>query len=203
MHVAAAVGLVPALPHRDASPVRGGTRPRAAADTAFPRGTLATVADVEVVRAGVEDFQDARDVRLRALADAPEAFASSREREEAFDDDEWRRRVTTNAWFLARADGATVGLACGIPEPDDDAGRHLVGMWVDPAFRGRGLSDLLVAAVMAWARRERATFLALWVVDGNDRALGFYERLGFEVTGEQQPLPGRPEVTESRMRLLL
>ncbi len=161
------------------------------------------MADVEVVRAGADDSQDARDVRLRALADAPEAFASSREREEAFDDDEWRRRVTTNAWFLARADGATVGLACGIPEPDDDAGRHLVGMWVDPAFRGRGLSDLLVAAVMAWARRERATFLALWVVDGNDRALGFYERLGFEATGEQQPLPGRPEVTESRMRLLL
>jgi ribosomal protein S18 acetylase RimI-like enzyme len=40
-------------------------------------------------------------------------------------------------------------------------------------------------------------------VDRNDRALGFYERLGFEATGERQPLPGRPDVMESRMRLLL
>jgi GNAT superfamily N-acetyltransferase len=161
------------------------------------------VADVEVVRAGAENRDEARDVRLRALADAPDAFASSTEREQAFDDDEWLHRVTTNAWFLVRADGHAVGLVCGIPEPDDDAGRHLVGMWVEPAFRGRGLSDLLVAAVMAWARRERAETLALWVVDGNDRALGLYERLGFEATGERQPLPGRAELMESRMRLIL
>ncbi|WP_211190671.1 GNAT family N-acetyltransferase [Actinomycetospora sp. TBRC 11914] len=161
------------------------------------------MADVQVVRAGADDREDARDVRLRALAEAPGAFASTLEREQGFDDDEWHRRVTTNAWFLARADGATVGLACGIPEPDDGSGRHLVGMWVEPAFRGRGLSDLLVAGVMAWARRERAEFLALWVVDGNDRALAFYERVGFEATGERQPVPGRPEAEESRMRLLL
>lgn len=161
------------------------------------------MADVEVVRAGAQNRDEAREVRLRALADAPDAFAASHEQEEAYDDAEWLRRVTTNAWFLVRADGETVGLACGIPEPHDDAGRHLVGMWVEPAFRGRGLSDLLVAAVMAWARRERAETLALWVVDGNDRALGLYERLGFEATGERQPLPGRPEVMEFRMRLIL
>ncbi|HEY2191207.1 MAG TPA: GNAT family N-acetyltransferase [Actinomycetospora sp.] len=161
------------------------------------------MADVQVVRAGADDRADARNVRLRALADSPGAFASTLEREQAFDDDEWLHRVTTNAWFLARADGATVGLACGIPDPDDETGRHLVGMWVEPAFRGRGLADLLVAAVMAWTRREGAAFLALWVVDDNPRALGLYERLGFEATGERQPLPGSPGVIESRMRLLL
>jgi GNAT superfamily N-acetyltransferase len=161
------------------------------------------VADVVVVRADADDRGDVRDVRLRALADAPTAFASSLEREQAFDDDEWLHRVTTKAWFLVRADGTTVGLACGIPEPDDEAGRHLVGMWVEPAFRGRGLADLLVAALMAWARRAGANYLALWVVDGNDRALASYERLGFETTGEKQPVPGHPDLTESRMRLLL
>ena len=161
------------------------------------------MADVVVVRAGADDREDAREVRLRALAGSPDAFASSLEREQSFDDAEWLDRVTTNAWFLVRADGERVGLACGIPEPDDEAGRHLVGMWVDPAFRGRGLGDLLVAAVMAWARRAGAGYLALWVVDGNDRALGLYERLGFEATGERQPVPGRPDLMESRMRLLL
>ena len=179
------------------------TRGRPGSAPAPRDGTLHGVADVVVVRAGADDRGDVRDVRLRALADAPTAFASSLEREQAFDDDEWLHRVTTKAWFLVRADGTTVGLACGIPEPDDEAGRHLVGMWVEPAFRGRGLADLLVAALMAWARRAGANYLALWVVDGNDRALASYERLGFETTGEKQPVPGHPDLTESRMRLLL
>ncbi len=59
------------------------------------------VADVVVVRADADDRDDARDVRLRALDESPDAFASSLEREKAFDDAEWLRRVTTNAWFLA------------------------------------------------------------------------------------------------------
>lgn len=154
-------------------------------------------------RAGPEDWREAREVRLRALADAPGAFASNLAREQAFDEDEWRTRVATNAWFLARdraGDGArTVGLACGIPEPGDPDGRHLVGMWVAPDRRGQGVADRLVEAVARWARDAGARRLALWVVDGNGPARGCYQRLGFVATGERQPLPGDPSVLESRM----
>lgn len=138
-------------------------------------------------------------MRLRALAEAPGAFASTRAREQAFDEAEWRSRVSTNAWFLACHGDRPVGLACGIPEPEDPCGRHLVGMWVEPERRGQGVADRLVAAVTQWALEEGARRLALWVVDGNRRARRCYERLGFVATGERQPLPTDPSVTESRM----
>ncbi|GLZ49085.1 hypothetical protein Acsp06_52700 [Actinomycetospora sp. NBRC 106375] len=150
-----------------------------------------------VRRLTADDWRAARATRLRALADAPGAFASTLAREEAFDEATWRTRITDNAWFAA-GDPA-VGLACGIPEPGDADGRHLVGMWVEPARRGEGVADLLVDAVVAWARADGGRRLALWVVDGNVRARRCYERLGFTLTGERQPLPTDPSVTESRM----
>ncbi|MEJ2860703.1 GNAT family N-acetyltransferase [Actinomycetospora flava] len=146
-------------------------------------------------RAAADDWVAARDVRLRALADAPGVFASTLAREQAYDEAEWRRRVSTHAWFLA----GDVGVAVGVPEPDDPDGRHLVGMWVAPEYRGHGVADALVDAVVGWARDEGAVRLALWVVDGNPRARGFYERHGFVATGERGPLPSDPAVTESRM----
>jgi hypothetical protein len=39
------------------------------------------------------DWKELREVRLRALADAPGAFASTLEREAAYPDDVWRQRA--------------------------------------------------------------------------------------------------------------
>lgn len=154
-------------------------------------------------RAVVADVAAVRDVRLRALTDAPGAFASTLDREAAVPDDGWRERVTTGAWFLARHDGRVVGVAVGIDDPDEPDARHLVGMWVEPAHRGDGTAARLVDAVGRWARADGATALALWVVDGNERARRFYDRLGFRPTGERGPLPSDPTVLESRMRRAL
>lgn len=148
-------------------------------------------------RAGPDDWRAVRALRLRALADAPGAFASTFTREQAYDEAGWRRRVATDACFVA----GDAGLAVGIPEPGDPDGRHLVSMWVAPEHRGRGVADRLVGAVVAWAREDGAACLALWVVDGNPRARRFYERLGFAATGERGPLPSDPSVMEARMAL--
>ncbi|MDL5155855.1 GNAT family N-acetyltransferase [Actinomycetospora termitidis] len=158
---------------------------------------------IDIRRAAVDDVAAARDVRLRALADSPRAFASTLERETALPDDGWRERVTTAAWFLAWAGERVVGVAIGIDDPDEVAARHLVGMWVEPAHRADGTADRLVAAVLRWARGDGATAIALWVVDGNERARRFYARLGFTPTGERGPLPSDPAVLESRMRRTL
>ena len=77
-----------------------------------------------------------RDVRLRALPDAPYAFASTHAREVAFDETDWRRRIDGGPWWLARAAGEPVGLVAGYATEDDGDVRHLVAMWVDPAHRG-------------------------------------------------------------------
>ena len=48
---------------------------------------------MEVRQMQSADWKELREVRLRALADAPGAFASTLEREAAYPDDVWRQRA--------------------------------------------------------------------------------------------------------------
>lgn len=154
------------------------------------------------------EWEHYRAVRLAGLAEAPYAFASSLEREEAFDEAEWRRRLASTAHFGAWHDGSLVGLAATFPETSDAAPQvrqrpgeppawHLVAMWVSPQHRARGIGDRLVERVCELARGERAGAVALWVTDANPRALAFYRRLGFRSTGERAEV--RPGEWEERM----
>jgi GNAT superfamily N-acetyltransferase len=155
---------------------------------------------IEVRRALPDDWQTLRDVRLRALADSPSAFASTLAREEAFGEQDWRRRLEHGHCFLAWAAGRPVGCVSGFAEEELPAEHHLVAMWVEPAHRGTPAATELVEAVCRQARADGAVAVRLWVVDGNDRARRLYERLGFEATGERQPLPSNPDVGEELFR---
>lgn len=57
------------------------------------------------------------------------------------------------------------------------------GVWMNPAFRGRGLAASRMADVAALAL-EIAPTVSLYVNDYNERALVTYERVGFEQIGE-------------------
>jgi ribosomal protein S18 acetylase RimI-like enzyme len=156
---------------------------------------------VDIRLAEPDDWTLLRDVRLRALADAPGAFASTLSREQAFDEAEWRGRITRGPWWLALDGGRAVGLVAAFAEDDDE--RHLVAMWVDPAHRGSAVAAQLVEAARAWAASDGGRTLILWVADGNERARRFYERLGFRGTGVRQPLPSAPQVGEELLRRVL
>ena len=148
-----------------------------------------------------DEGAELRDVRLRALTDAPYAFASTYAREVAFDEAQWRARIDGGPWWLARANGVPAGIVAGYRTEEDGDVRHLVAMWVDAAYRGTDAAAQLVAAVCRWAAEDGGRVLSLWVADGNDRARRFYQRLGFTGTGERQPLPSAPEIGEERLEL--
>lgn len=155
-----------------------------------------------IYRATTADWRLVRDVRLRALKDAPDAFGSTYAREEAFTEDDWIRRLVgeNSVTFLGRLGDRTVGLVGGWR---DGAGVELVSMWVDPAARGEGVAKPLVDAVVTWATAIGEQRVHLWVTVGNDAARRLYERCGFVDTGERQPLPSNPELTEVGMALRL
>lgn len=147
-----------------------------------------------------DDWELMRDVRLSALAEAPSAFGSSYAREAAFGEPQWRGRISDRSvTFFAHVDPAVpapVGLA-GVYVEDGVA--DLVSMWVSPSARGRRVGEALVEAAAAWARARGFSTLFLWVTEPNASARRLYERCGFAITGEQQPLPWDPAVAEVRM----
>ncbi|MET9465899.1 GNAT family N-acetyltransferase [Streptomyces sp. NPDC006544] len=57
------------------------------------------------------------------------------------------------------------------------------GVWVDPEFRGRGHSETGMAAVVAYALRDVAPVVSLYVNDFNTAARASYRRVGFREVG--------------------
>lgn len=170
----------------------------------------------------VDDWARMRDIRLAALTEAPSAFGSNYAREAAFNADTWRRRISERSvTFFAQAGSAgpaqggaarrtEAGTAAPAEEPAGLAGVYveagdaeLVSMWVRPSARGLGVGAALVEAAAGWARTRGYPVLFLWVTESNAHARRLYERCGFTLTGEGQPLPSDPELAEIRMRRAL
>ena len=152
------------------------------------------LSDVQVRRAHPDEWAAVRDVRLAALADAPDAFGSTLARERDRGEAEWRSRIALIPWILAWHEGRPAGLVAAFPVthpgpagPAHPIGEwHLVSMWVSPSARGSGVAGQLVTAVLEHGRAAGAERVTLWVATGNPRAAAFYRRMGFQPTGQRQ-----------------
>ncbi|MGN6129349.1 MAG: GNAT family N-acetyltransferase [Nocardioidaceae bacterium] len=157
-------------------------------------GTACIAEPVEVQRLAGDDWALWRDLRLRALQDAPAAFGSTYERELGFDEDTWRGRLEDpgQVAVVARAGGTSVGM--GAAFPDLPGWLHVVAMWVEPRWRGRRISHRVLDALRA-AADERGMRLHLDVAVGNEAARASYLRYGFTPTGQTRPLREGPADT--------
>jgi len=128
-----------------------------------------------------DDWADLRDIRLRSLADSPDAFASTLEREQAFTEDDWRRRLSGAVYVVDDPQPVAVG---GIF--DNNGSPHVWGMWTDPDHRGRGHARRILDALIPPGSSAQ---LDVNITNGGARAA--YERYGFVGTGVVEPLrPG-------------
>jgi GNAT superfamily N-acetyltransferase len=156
----------------------------------------------EVRRLAPDEWPLYRQLRLEALADAPHAFGSTLAQEQQRTEADWQQRLERRAQFVACSHDIAAGTA-GCVE-GKEAGAELVSMWVRPGWRGRGVGDLLVRAVLDWARARGHDQVRLWVSDGNHAAERLYGRHGFGRTGESQPMnPGEPGRLEFAMRAVI
>lgn len=156
-----------------------------------------------VIRAVSEDdWPTLRDVRLRALADAPTSFGTTLGQAAEFTEERWRDRArgsATSRQFLAFLDGEAVGIAGLFDEGEGSA--QLVSVWVRPDHRRRGVARALTRAALDFAAAAGMARVTLWVTEGNASARRLYEGLGFRATGRRQPLPSQPSLEESEMEL--
>lgn len=144
----------------------------------------ATIDSMAVRRATHGDEPTIRSLRLQAMADAPEAFGSTYQREQARTAADWQRWIEPNPTFLFQPpDGEAVGIVAAAAEPGEFTVVQLMSMWVHPSTRGTGAGDALVQAVVEWASDEQADELRVWVMQDNVPAVHLYERNGFRPTG--------------------
>ncbi len=142
-----------------------------------------------------------RELRLRALADAPGAFASTLADEAQLDDDHWRRLAAGDqGTIVIAADGERwVGMAAGRWFAGERGIAQLWGLWVDPTALGTRTGAALVAAVRAWAAAHGAAFLRLGIIEPGDDLRRFYERLGFVALDDPAPMRSDPDRLASFM----
>ena len=157
---------------------------------------------IELLRVTADDWEAWRTVRLRALADAPDAFGSTLADWAEAPEHRWRTRLSLPGALdlVVRQGDRSVALASGVPDPDDPGRAELISMWVDPAVRGQGVARLLIDAIAHWAAATGATTLELSVMPDNVGARRTYERTGFvavEQPGDLLP-DGRTEVVMRR-----
>jgi ribosomal protein S18 acetylase RimI-like enzyme len=142
-----------------------------------------------------EEWERARDARLRALADSPSAFLMTLSEEEGLDEHYWRERVrpTDERVWLAQDEGDRfVGIVVvAFAEPDRELA-SIFSTWVEPAERGRGIGRLLVEAALEWASARGAARAELEVNERMEAARRLYESCGFVPTGRTRALPTDP-----------
>jgi GNAT superfamily N-acetyltransferase len=143
---------------------------------------------IRTVRAG--DFAELRELRLRALAESPDVFATTLELERDHPASHWSELARlsevadTMVVYVAVDGDRWLGMAAGRWHERERGIAGLWGMWVDPALRRLGVGERLVDAVRGWAVGHGARFLRLGVVTGEGDPTAFYGRLGFVRTGE-------------------
>jgi ribosomal protein S18 acetylase RimI-like enzyme len=144
----------------------------------------------EVRRLGPDDWETFREIRLRSLADSPDAFGSTLQREQAFSEDDWRQRVSGPVYAVTDPGPVAVG---GIF--DNNGIGQIWGMWTAPDHRRRGHARQILDAVTPLLPRVQ---LHVNITNGDARLV--YERYGFVGTGEIEPLrPG----SDQRMELMV
>lgn len=138
------------------------------------------------------DVDEYRRVRLRALAEHPEAFRSDAEAEAAKSMRWWEERLAprteshaafVGAWTAARRLVGTAGLVLETRRKVCHTAT-LVGMYVMPEHAGHGIGARLLDACVDVARAEPSVeILYLTVTSTNSGAIRLYERTGFVAYG--------------------
>ncbi|WP_460824578.1 GNAT family N-acetyltransferase [Massilia solisilvae] len=155
------------------------------------------------------DWPAWRAIRLRSLADSPDAFGSTLAEEQARPAETWAARLSAAAAsgndrpLVAEAGGVPVGLLWAKRDAADAAVVNLFQVWVAPESRGCGVGTSLLREAIRWARSTDARAVQLGVAQGDTPAMRLYARAGFRPVGAPEPLRPGSVLLSQAMRLAL
>ncbi|MEU7897451.1 GNAT family N-acetyltransferase [Nonomuraea sp. NPDC049152] len=97
---------------------------------------------------------------------------------------------------VVRSEAEIVGVLCG----RRDEMVSLGPMYLLNEAQGQGIGDELMSEFLAWAGDAP---IHLWVTEYNERAIRFYQRYGFKITGERELWRGKlPNVRMAQVSTL-
>ncbi len=147
---------------------------------------------MQIHTASAVDADEITDVHIASMREAycglfpAEELAGIDARDRA---DRWREVLTedSSSTLLAEVDGRPVGFvtfgACRDEDVSPEAFGEVMAIYVRPDAWGLGIGKALMRAALTGLRGGGSTVVVLWVIEANHRAVGFYERLGFERDG--------------------
>jgi len=133
-----------------------------------------------------------RELMLEAFEQAPDAFTTTAAERRAEPESWWVKRIGSaeglatcfGAWQAASLVG-TVALEYSA-KPKTRHSALVLGMYIQPSQRGKGIGlALMKAAIAAASSRPEVLGLTLTLTEGNEPALRLYKSVGFVVWGTQ------------------
>lgn len=112
--------------------------------------------EIEVRRFTPDEWRAYKGVRLKALLSDPSVFGSSHAREVNEPDEKWLNTLSSSdvAVFGVFRFGDVIGMTGIVMDKTDKSAAKLWGSWLEPAWRGKGLSEKMYRARLEWARNN-------------------------------------------------
>jgi RimJ/RimL family protein N-acetyltransferase len=153
-----------------------------------------------------DEGQLLKDLSIKMCTEVPTAYRLTLAEAEARTDEQWQQLAAESVSspnmesFVGEFSGEPCGFVMGTVLPQhvlamiegrevehashDLTDTTLLGsMWVAPHVRGQGLAQLLIQAVLTWAKENNQRRVMLAVTQGNEKALRCYVRFQFMPTG--------------------
>jgi ribosomal protein S18 acetylase RimI-like enzyme len=122
---------------------------------------------------------------------------------------DWQQRLSgfhspNTRGFVAVVDGnLQTGVIVASGDPDNPDFGHITRFYVDPKEWGQGVGRALYDAALSYLIQTGYAQGSLWVLEQNERARSWYERLGWTCTGESKSVLGSGRIADVRYVRLL
>ena len=124
-------------------------------------------------------------MRLTSLRESPSAFASTYESALNRSSESWNEQADSTArgsdrsTFLAFSGDSPIGIAALYRDKERMDVGEVLQVWVSPEYRSKGVAIDIMDAVFRWAGENGFRTVLAIVAKGNERALRFYRKYGF------------------------
>ncbi len=114
--------------------------------------------NISIKQINIDDWEDFREIRLKALKSDPKVFGSHFDREKTYSKQDWKEWVGAKgqAIFFIYDDKKIIGMT-GIYIPQDTVEKTtavLWGSWLKPKYRRNGISNLMYETRIEWAKQH-------------------------------------------------